>query len=58
MESKITLSGVMSALITPFYQGKIDFNTYEKLLLRQIRYGMDACVPVGTTGESATLNHK
>ncbi|WP_394978053.1 4-hydroxy-tetrahydrodipicolinate synthase [uncultured Helicobacter sp.] len=48
----------MSALITPFYQGKIDFNTYEKLLLRQIRYGMDACVPVGTTGESATLNHK
>ncbi|MCI7710331.1 MAG: 4-hydroxy-tetrahydrodipicolinate synthase [Helicobacter sp.] len=48
----------MSALITPFYQGKIDFNAYEKLLLRQIRYGMDACVPVGTTGESATLNHK
>ncbi|WP_394950742.1 4-hydroxy-tetrahydrodipicolinate synthase [uncultured Helicobacter sp.] len=48
----------MSALITPFYQGKIDFNTYEKLLLRQIRYGMDACVPVGTTGESTTLNHK
>lgn len=58
MESKITLSGAMSALITPFYQGKIDFNAYEKLLLRQIRYGMDACVPVGTTGESATLNHK
>lgn len=48
----------MSALITPFYQCKIDFNAYEKLLLRQIRYGMDACVPVGTTGESATLNHK
>lgn len=58
MESKITLSGAMSALITPFYQDKIDFNAYEKLLLRQIRYGMDACVPVGTTGESATLNHK
>ena len=58
MENKTTINGAMSALITPFYQGKIHFETYEKLLLRQIRNGMDACVPVGTTGESATLSHK
>lgn len=48
----------MSALITPFKNQKVDFETYEKLIRRQIRYGMDACVPVGTTGESATLSHK
>lgn len=50
--------GAMSALITPFKNQKVDFVTYEKLIRRQIRYGMDACVPVGTTGESATLSHK
>ncbi len=58
MENTTTISGAMSALITPFYRGKVDFGTYEKLLRRQIHYGMDACVPVGTTGESATLSHK
>ncbi|GAA7258782.1 4-hydroxy-tetrahydrodipicolinate synthase [Helicobacter cholecystus] len=50
--------GAMSALITPFKNGKVDLATYEKLIQRQIRYGMDACVPVGTTGESATLTHQ
>ena len=48
----------MSALITPFKNGKIDFLSYEKIIQRQVKYGMDACVPVGTTGESATLSHK
>lgn len=50
--------GAMSALITPFKNNKVDFETYESLIKRQIAYGMDACVPVGTTGESATLSHK
>ncbi|MDO7253370.1 4-hydroxy-tetrahydrodipicolinate synthase [Helicobacter sp. faydin-H76] len=50
--------GAMSALITPFKNSKIDEEVYEKLIKRQIKYGMDACVPVGTTGESATLTHK
>lgn len=58
MESKIAIGGAMSALITPFKQNKVDFVTYQKLIMRQIHHGMDACVPVGTTGESATLNHK
>lgn len=48
----------MSALVTPFSNQKIDFVSYEELIKRQIAYGMDACVPVGTTGESATLSHK
>lgn len=52
-------SGAMSALITPFKSSNdIDEECYEKLIKRQIKYGMDACVPVGTTGESATLTHQ
>ncbi|WP_027327034.1 4-hydroxy-tetrahydrodipicolinate synthase [Helicobacter pametensis] len=50
--------GAMSALITPFKNGKVDFLSYERMIQRQAKYGMDACVPVGTTGESATLSHK
>ncbi len=57
MESTL-LYGAMSALVTPFYEGKIDTQTFESLIKRQIACGMDACVPVGTTGESATLSHK
>ena len=47
----------MSALVTPFKNGKIDKQTYEYLIKRQIKYGMDSCVPAGTTGESATMSH-
>ncbi len=50
--------GAMTALITPFKYGKVDFNSYEKLIKRQIANGIDAIVPVGTTGESATLSHE
>jgi 4-hydroxy-tetrahydrodipicolinate synthase len=47
----------MTALITPFKEGKVDLNTYENLIKRQIKNGIDVVVPVGTTGESATLTH-
>ena len=47
----------MTALITPFKDGKLDEISYEKLIKRQIANGIDAVVPVGTTGESATLTH-
>lgn len=52
------IKGAMSALITPFKNGKVDQLAYEKIIQRQARFGMDACVPVGTTGESATLSHQ
>lgn len=51
------ITGAMTALITPFKDGKVDGACYEKLIKRQIAQGMDAVVPVGTTGESATLSH-
>ncbi len=50
------LTGAMTALITPFKNGKLDEIIYEKLIKRQIAQGIDCVVPVGTTGESATLN--
>lgn len=51
------ITGAMTALITPFKDGKLDTSCYEKLIKRQIEQGMNAVVPVGTTGESATLSH-
>ncbi|WP_456428338.1 4-hydroxy-tetrahydrodipicolinate synthase [Nitratifractor sp.] len=52
-----TICGAMTALITPFRDGRLDEATYAELIRRQITHGMDAVVPVGTTGESATLSH-
>lgn len=50
--------GAMTALITPFKDGEVDYDCYASLIERQIRHGIDAVVPVGTTGESATLTHE
>ena len=51
------ISGATTALITPFKNGTLDEATFAKLIERQIKYGIDAICPVGTTGESATLTH-
>ena len=51
------LKGAMTALITPFKNGAIDEAKYAQLIQRQIDNGIDVVVPVGTTGESATLSH-
>ena len=47
--------GVITALITPLRDGKVDFAAFEHLLERQIAAGVAGVVPMGTTGESATL---
>ncbi len=52
------IDGAMTALITPFRNGNIDESVYADLIKRQIANGIDAVVPVGTTGESATLSHE
>jgi len=57
MKMKNSITGAMTALVTPFRDGKLDVQTYERLIRRQIKNGIDAVVPVGTTGESATLTH-
>jgi len=51
-------SGAMVALITPFQDGEIDWRTLDELIDFQIENGIDAIVPVGTTGESPTLSHE
>jgi len=52
------LTGSMVALITPMYEnGDVDFSALEKLVNFHIEAGTKAIVSVGTTGESATLNH-
>lgn len=48
--------GTCTALITPFYNGAIDYHTLEKHLDRQIQAGIGAIVVGGTTGEGATLS--
>lgn len=49
--------GSIPALVTPFKDNAIDRDTYVNLIERQIQAGSGALVPVGTTGESATLSH-
>jgi len=50
-------TGAMVALITPFRNGEIDFETLDELIEFQLENGIDAIVPVGTTGECPTLSH-
>jgi len=53
----MNLRGCMTALVTPFRDGKIDVDSLERLVEAQIQAGVDALVPCGSTGEAATLSH-
>lgn len=50
-------AGVSVAIITPFKGGEIDWPALGKLVEWHIEQGTDCLVPVGTTGESPTLDH-
>ncbi len=50
--------GSMTALVTPFRNGRFDEAAYRSLIDFQIAAGIDGVVPCGTTGESATLSHE
>lgn len=52
---KVIFKGAATALITPFKDGKIDFDAYGKIIDFQIEQGIDALVSCGTTGEASTL---
>ncbi len=51
----LNVSGVYTALITPFRNGKVDFTAFKNIVETQIAGGVAGLVPVGTTGESPTL---
>jgi len=49
-------AGVFTALVTPFRDGEIDLPAFDALVERQIAARVAGLVPVGTTGEAATLS--
>src|ERR1700693_1852072 len=51
-------AGVTVALVTPFRNGAIDFDGLGRLIGWHIEQGTDCLAPVGTTGESPTLDHE
>jgi 4-hydroxy-tetrahydrodipicolinate synthase len=52
----MSFSGTYTALITPFRDGEIDVSAFQALIERQIAAKVTGIVPVGTTGESPTLD--
>src|SRR6478752_888271 len=51
-------SGAMTAMVTPFREGRLDEARLKEQVEFQIKGGIDGLVPVGTTGESATVDFK
>ena len=54
----MNLQGAITAMITPFKEGRIDEQRLKDQIEFQIRQGIDGLVPVGTTGESPTVDFK
>jgi 4-hydroxy-tetrahydrodipicolinate synthase len=51
-------AGLTVALITPFRNGQVDFDRLGRLVDWHVEQGTDCLAPVGTTGESPTLDHE
>lgn len=49
--------GSIPALITPFINGEVDYNSFNKIIEWSLIQGSQGFVPCGTTGESPTLSH-
>jgi 4-hydroxy-tetrahydrodipicolinate synthase len=58
MEHDLKFTGTYTAIVTPFKDGRIDEAAFERLVKAQIKGGVDGIVPVGTTGESPTLDYE
>ncbi len=52
------LKGTGVAVVTPFVKGEIDFSALTKIINHLIKNGVNYLVPLGSTGESATLNEE
>jgi 4-hydroxy-tetrahydrodipicolinate synthase len=50
--------GSITALMTPFKNGAVDEQAFQKFVAWQIAEGINGVVPCGTTGESPTLSHE
>lgn len=49
-------TGMLVALVTPFKNGQVDYAAIERLVDWHVEQGTDGLVPVGTTGESPTVD--
>ena len=52
---KTVFTGAATAIITPFRNGKVDYEAFGRLIDWQIDSGISAIVAAGTTGEGSTL---
>ena len=50
-------TGAITALVTPFRNGKVAYDDLDRLVDAQIAGGIKGLVPMGTTGESPTLDY-
>ena len=57
MAERMRIEGAMTALVTPFRDGEVDWDALDRLIEFQIAGGIQGLVPCGTTGESPTLTH-
>ncbi|NLL56210.1 MAG: 4-hydroxy-tetrahydrodipicolinate synthase [Clostridiales bacterium] len=53
---KTIFQGAATAIITPFKNGEVDYESFGKMIDWQIDSGIDGLVVCGTTGEASTLN--
>jgi 4-hydroxy-tetrahydrodipicolinate synthase len=58
MSERMRPTGSMVALVTPFADGKVDYDALARLIEFQIAGGTQGLVPCGTTGESPTLDYQ
>jgi 4-hydroxy-tetrahydrodipicolinate synthase len=49
-------SGVWLPIVTPFMDGEIDYASYERMVEHYVRAGVAGLIPLGTTGESPTVD--
>jgi len=57
MKRRRSFTGSYTALVTPFKNGAVAYDELRQLIEFQIKGGIDGLVPVGTTGESPTVDN-
>ena len=50
------IQGVWLPIVTPFTDGQVDLASYERMLAHYLDQGVTGVFPIGTTGESPTLD--
>jgi 4-hydroxy-tetrahydrodipicolinate synthase len=59
VQTPLQFTGTYTAIVTPFKKGgKLDEAALERIVRAQVKGGVDGIVPVGTTGESPTLDYE